>query len=29
MKAWQDQGMPIETSAVDNEKDKGKKKGKA
>jgi rhodanese-related sulfurtransferase len=29
MKAWQDQGMPIETSAVENEKDKGKKKGKA
>ena len=29
MKAWQDQGMPIESSANENEKEKGKKKGKS
>jgi len=29
MKAWQDQNMPIESSAVDADKDKGKKRGKA
>jgi len=29
MKAWQDQNMPIESTPVEAEKDKGKKKGKA
>jgi rhodanese-related sulfurtransferase len=29
MKAWQDQGMPVESSSTEVEKDKGKKKGKA